>query len=459
MTGRDELLPRVLIVDDLPDNLFALERVLRPLPVELVRANGGNEALTASLNHDFALAILDVHMPEMDGYELAEYLRGDPRTSSLPIIFLTAERGNESHVFRGYESGAVDYIIKPYPPAVLRSKVSVFLELHRKRQALERSNVLLREEVERRRDAETALSRLNETLEDQVHTRTSELEAVNRELESFADSVSHDLRAPLRAIEAYREALEEDFAGVLPEEGRLLLQRLGRSATHMSELVAALLRLARVHQRDLVREAFDGGILVDEALGKVRGLRPERNPEVICSEPLPLFGDRLLVGQIFQNLLDNAFKATSERSPGRIVVSPLRRTDMTGFVVEDDGRGFPVDEARHLFAPFHRIDSGGDPSGLGIGLATVRRIVHRHGGRIEAEGRPGEGARFTVLLPARRTGEDPPSSADASSSTGEASSSTGDASRSTGEASRSTGEASRSTGEASRWTADEGGGR
>lgn len=363
----------ILIVDDHEANLLALERSLRGVDARFVRARSGNEALVASLDHDFGLAILDVQMPGMDGYELAELLRSAPRTETLPVIFLTAERTQEHHVFKGYESGAVDYLLKPFDPAVLASKVHVFVELDRGRRALQKAR---KELVER-----------------------------NAELEAFTYSVSHDLRAPLRAISAYHEALLEDHGASLSDEVRSLVERADRAGRRLRDMLEALLHLSRVSSTDLIPQDVDLGALARQIDDEFRAASPERIVEFHVDEDLRAHGDVALLKQVLQNLLENAWKYTRDRNPAHVHFGS-RPGPEEEFFVRDDGRGFDMAHEADLFAPFLRLPGSADVEGDGIGLATVRRIIHRHGGRIWAEGAPGAGACFHFTLPVQALGKE-----------------------------------------------------
>jgi len=357
---------QVLIVDDRPANLVALERILAETGAEVVKATSGEKALAATLEHDFALAILDVQMPGMDGYELAELLRGDPKSREMPIVFLTAASLAKEQIFKGYESGAVDYIVKPYEPAILISKVKVFLELHARKEELRR--------------------------------RRRQLAEVNRELEAFTYSVSHDLRAPLRAIEGFSRALMEDCPQKLDDREREYLERISGEAGRMSSLIDGLLTLSRATRAEMGNEPVDLGRVARGIVDRLEEADPDRAVDVRVADDLVAEGDPVLLGQALENLLSNAWKFSAGQAEARIEVGAEEQGDKRVYFVRDNGAGFDMKYADELFVPFQRLHSDEEFSGSGVGLSTVQRIVKRHGGRVWAESRPGEGSTFFFTL-------------------------------------------------------------
>src|SRR5579863_2602827 len=230
--------PKVLLVDDVEANLVALEGILGRMPCQLVRANSGNEALRLLLKHEFAVMLLDVQMPEMNGYEVAQHARDNPDTREVPVIFVTATHETKESVLRGYDAGAFDLLFKPIDPYVLRSKVQVFLDLYLGRRRL-------RTEIE-------------------AHQRTL------AEVEAFNYSVSHDLRAPLRPLDGFSKVLLEDYADKLDDRGRDYLTRIRAAAGRMGQLIDDLLELSRVSRADLRRRPLDISALVNTIVEEIR---------------------------------------------------------------------------------------------------------------------------------------------------------------------------------------------
>lgn len=354
MTAR----PRIMIVDDKAENRVALRRVLADIDADIVEAGNGNDALTATLDRDFALAILDVMMPGMDGFELASLLRGDARTHHLPIIFLTALAGDEMQVFKGYETGAVDYIVKPFHPEVLLAKVKVFLELERQR---------------------------------------AELAAANRELDTFAYAVSHDLRAPLRALKGFTAALIEDAGEGLDEQARTDLDQIGRASQRMGALIEGILDLSRSTRGELRLERVDLSSMAERLLQELASAEPARRVTWQVEPGLEAWGDPRMIEALMANLLGNAWKYTGHADQASIRF--YRQGEV--FCVTDNGAGFDMALAAQLFQPFRRLHREDEFPGIGIGLATAQRIVHRHGGDINAASRPGQGATFSFTLGGR----------------------------------------------------------
>jgi PAS domain S-box-containing protein len=257
-----------------------------------------------------------------------------------------------------------------------------------------------------RKDVTDRLRELNASLEQRVMQRTAELEAANQELKAFSYSVSHDLRAPLRAIDGFSRALLEDHAGLIDATGQDYLQRVRNSAQYMGTLIDDMLKLARVTQMALQPEAVNLSAMAEAAITQLRRQDPARNVSVDIAPDLHACGDPGLLRVMLENLLENAWKYTSKTATAQIVFDAAQQDDETVFRVRDNGAGFDMKYADKLFGAFQRLHRRDDFEGTGVGLATVRRIVHRHGGRVWAEAEPDRGARFYFTL-------DPPARPDA----------------------------------------------
>jgi light-regulated signal transduction histidine kinase (bacteriophytochrome) len=249
-----------------------------------------------------------------------------------------------------------------------------------------------------------AVRRLNTELEQRVHARTRELEAANAELETFAYSVSHDLRAPLRSMDGFSQILLELYAGGLDERGVRYLTHVRESAQEMGQLIDALLRLSRLSRAELHRERIDLTALAASLAGHLRATDPDRTVSVDIAPNLVVEGDPTLLQAAMENLLGNAWKFTRQQESACIEVGMRLEHGIQTIYVRDNGAGFDMQYAGKLFAPFQRLHAARDYEGTGIGLATVQRIIHRHGGRIWAEGAPGQGATFFFTLGAGETG-------------------------------------------------------
>ncbi len=410
--------PDVLLVDDRPENLLALSAVLEGPDVRLHTAAGGAEALRALRAHDFAVVLLDVQMPDLDGFEVARLMRARRRTRSTPIIFVTGIEQPPDSVFAGYEAGAVDFLVKPLDPVIVRSKVQVFLELHRHRQLLQQQAGELAERVRQVEEAhhalaekthaleasEAAVRTLNAELEGRVVARTRELDRANEQLEAFVFSASHNLRSPLRTIEGFVSLLLDTCGEQLVPDDRDLLERVAASAAHMAELLSALLRLARLHHAEASREVVDVAAVARRVVAGLRARSPDRSVKVELPRAAVAQADPALVLVLLEVLLDNAWKYTSQTPDARIALSVEPGTPPV-FVLADNGVGFEPALTEDVFRPFTRLHSPRDFDGAGLGLATARQAVRAHGGRIEADSQPGRGARFRFTLqPSGREG-------------------------------------------------------
>jgi two-component system, sensor histidine kinase and response regulator len=377
---------KILLVDDNPGNLVSLEAALSSLGEQLVLANSGKEALRHLLNDDFAAILLDVRMPDMDGFETAELIRSRPRSRQTPILFLTGFR-NEEHLFRGYDLGAVDFLFKPIVPEVLRSKVAVFVELSR-------GHAKLQEQSE-------AIQRLNADLEKRVLERTDELMRSNEELQQYAYVASHDLQEPLRTVSLYAQLLSKRYRSQLGGDADQFIEFIVDGAARMEKLINDLLDFSRVDSRGanyFTQASCDEAL--DDAVRSLASLIKESGTTV-TKEPLPLVdGDPIQLTRLFQNLLVNSIKYRSD-APPRVHVAVQVTGNEWVISVQDNGRGIEPQYAEKVFGIFRCLEPRSKGSGSGMGLAICRKIVSRHGGRMWLESALGPGARFCFTLPRR----------------------------------------------------------
>ncbi len=361
--------PKILLVDDRVENLTALEAIVAGCGASTVRATSGREALERLLNEDFALILMDVRMPEMDGYETAQLIHRRTRSRETPIVFLTAAGDDLASILRGYQSGAVDYLPKPVVPEILQAKVQIFLDLHAKSELL-------------RRQAE-------------------HLATLNRELEAFSGSVSHDLKAPLRAIRSWAQILLEDYRGkTLDAEGEQAVKRIVDSGQRMDALIQSLLDYAKISRAEITVESLDLDSIVQEALAFVMSDLDARGAQVQVEESLgKVRAHRISLVQAIVNLLSNANKFTAAETTPRIVIRAEARGERRRLWVEDNGIGIARNDQDRIFRPFERLHGQAQYLGHGIGLAIVQRAAERVGGTVGVESTLGRGSRFWVELP------------------------------------------------------------
>jgi signal transduction histidine kinase len=366
-----------LLVDDLEENLLSLEGLLRRDGLVLLKARSGTAALELLLQYDVALAILDVQMPEMDGYELAELMRGTERTRRVPIIFVTAGAADRQRRFRGYETGAVDFLNKPIEPDILRSKASVFFELYQQRHQI-------------------AAQR------DELKAYAEALTEADRRKDEFLATLAHELRNPLSPIRNGLDILRASPTAPKAEEIRDMMDR---QLSHLVRLVDDLLDVSRVSQGkvELRKERIALSELLKTAVEASNPLISAGRHELILDLPdaeVWLDADLTRLSQVISNLLNNAAKYTPEG--GRIVLSARRDREEVSIAVSDNGIGIPTDMLPRVFDLFTQVRDNVDRShgGLGIGLALVKQLVELHGGSIAAESAgPGKGSSFRLRLP------------------------------------------------------------
>ncbi len=367
----------ILVVDDDATKRFALRTVLAPLDENVVEASSGADALRQLLRNEFAVVLLDVRMPIMDGFETAQLIRQRPRSELTPLIFVTALDQAETDMGRGYNLGAVDFVFAPVVPAILRAKVIVFGELYRAQQELRRYRTQL------------------ETL---VEERTIALTAINRELEAFSYSVSHDLRAPLVAFDGLSQTLMEKYGTALDARATDYLRQMRDASDRMTSVFDGLQMLFRLTSGEMKREEVDISDMAAQVVEEMRTANPDRQVNVDITPGVSASGDRRLVRILLTNLVNNAWKFTSAKETPIIAVGREVVDGESRIFVKDNGVGFDMIDSHRLFGAFQRLHSQSDFPGAGIGLATARRIVNRHGGRIWAEGAVGEGATFYFVL-------------------------------------------------------------
>ena len=386
---------KLLIVDDLPENLLALEALIRAPGRVVYRAASAEAALALLLEHEFALAIVDVQMPGMNGFELAELMRGTERTRHIPIIFVSAAGRELNYAFQGYESGAVDFLHKPLDPHAVVSKVNVFVDLHRHRKAL-------RHEM----DPLAAAHHKQEELVQQLQHTQHELERAVRMRDDFMSMVSHELRTPLNTLylEAQLRQLhlsKGNLANFAPDRLPAMIERDQRQIRNMVRLIDDMLDVTRM-RRDALSiqtKSVDLSALSRAVVENLRQQAEAAGSVITLHAPPELRGvwDEFRIEQVLTNLLTNALRYGGGK-PVEMTVS--LEGDSARVAVRDQGIGIAPEDHARIFEQFERTDdSRRHAAGLGLGLYITRKIVCLHAGRIGVESAPGEGSTFVVELP------------------------------------------------------------
>jgi signal transduction histidine kinase len=353
--------PLVLVVDDNADLREYMSGLLAPY-YRVVTANDGLEAFDVIRARAPEIVVSDVMMPRMTGIELVQALRADPSAVAVPVILLSARAGEEATI-EGLDAGSDDYLTKPFTGAELLARVRAHLKLGQARRKW-----------------------------------TSELERANRELDAFSYSVAHDLRGPLRSIDGFSQMLLQDHAEQLDDEGRRRLDMVRGSAQRMSRVIDDLLRLAQMSRGEIRRIPFELSCVVQTVVNQLSESEPGR--KVVCRiEPgVNVHADPHLMQIVLDNLLRNAWKFTSKRTDAEIEFGSEHRAGEVSLFVRDNGAGFDMQYSSRLFGVFQRLHPESEFHGTGVGLATVKRIIGRHGGRVWAVGEVGRGATFYFTL-------------------------------------------------------------
>jgi signal transduction histidine kinase len=366
-----------LLVDDLQENLLSLEALLGREDLVLLKARSGDEALELLLRHDVALALLDVQMPGMDGFELAEFMRGSERTRHIPIIFVTAGSADKQRRFRGYEAGAVDFIQKPIEADVLRSKANVFFDLYRQRQQITAQR-------------------------DQLASVSQALRNADRHKDEFLAMLAHELRNPVAALGSGLRLLKRR-AGT--EQAELIHEQMTRQVFHLSRLVEDLLDISRINEGKISLQKAPivlGTILRSAIEASLPNLEAAQHAFTtnVPDEEIWLDADHTRIAQVVTNLLNNAAKYTP--SGGKVTLAARQGDGHVEIEVADNGIGIPLEMQSRIFQIFEQVDGHRNRSagGLGIGLALVRQIMELHGGSVEVMSQgEGQGSMFRVTLP------------------------------------------------------------
>ncbi|WP_223502550.1 hybrid sensor histidine kinase/response regulator [Pseudomonas sp. BF-R-24] len=385
---------KLLIVDDLPENLLALEALIKREDRIVYKALSADEALSLLLQHEFALAILDVQMPGMNGFELAELMRGTEKTRNIPIVFVSAAGRELNYAFKGYESGAVDFLYKPLDLQAVKSKVNVFVDLYRQSKAMKEQVLALEQS---RREQETLLKRLQST--------QLELEQAVRMRDDFMSIVAHEVRTPLNGLILETQLRKmhlarDNSAAFTLDKMHAMVDRDERQIKSLIRLIEDMLDVSRIRTGKLsIRpKRFDLSTLVGELLHNFSQQIDAAEASVSLDATQPVIGnwDEFRIEQVISNLLTNALRYGA-KSP--ISVKVYSDGGQALVDVQDRGIGISEENQKRIFQQFERVSARHAVAGLGLGLFISEQIVAAHGGTITVQSRIGEGALFRVCLP------------------------------------------------------------
>jgi light-regulated signal transduction histidine kinase (bacteriophytochrome) len=405
--------PKILLVDDREDNLLSIEAILGPAGYRFVKANSGRQALKILLTEfDFALILMDVKMPQLNGFETAALIYEREKLKHIPIIFITANNYGEENVFKGYQTGAVDYIYKPINSELLKAKVAVFVDLYKKNhqlmaqeQKLKAINKNLESEIKERKVSEEKVKELNHQLIQNIER----LESANKELDRFAYMASHDLQEPLRKIITFSDHLSAKFKDKLDDEGRMHINRIQNAAERMQVLIRDIMSLSKIASDKSTFVFTDLNVLLNEVTTDLERRIKEKNARILIDK-LPSFCvNQGMIYSLFQNLISNSLKYSKKGVDPEIrISSEIYNTELKGsekkqkfcrIYVTDNGIGFDQKDSDQIFSIFKRLHSSAEFDGTGIGLAICKKIVEKHSGFISAKSKVNEGSTFIVSLP------------------------------------------------------------
>ncbi len=389
--NKDKL--EILIVDDVKDNLLALRSLLARDDVNISQARSGIEALDLMMKHDFSLALLDVQMPGMDGFELAELMRGSNRTKNIPIIFVTAIAKDQRYVFKGYESGAVDFLSKPLDPHIVNCKVNVFLELHQQKKELQKKVEELNQIQNEQTKLLILLNKTKEELQQAVSIR-----------EEFMSIAGHELKTPLTAlklqIQVRKRNLEKgNDSSFTTETLAKMFDSDDKQVGRLTRLIDDMLDISRISSGKLSMnlEGFDLCSLIHDIIERHHELIKASGNQIEIDSHEPINGkwDKFRIEQVITNLLTNAIRY-GEGNPIKISIST--KPGRAVIVIKDNGIGIVEKDLKRIFQRFERATEK-EVSGLGLGLYIVSQIIEAHKGFIQVESLPGKGSSFTIDLP------------------------------------------------------------
>jgi len=387
MVNDESLRPKILVVDDKPSNLLVYERVLASLDIDIVKALSGSEALDIAYRQNFFLILLDVQMPVMDGFETAELILDHPKTMNVPIIFITAIAKEELFQFKGYTSGAVDYLTKPINDKILISKVTVFLKLWLQHQEIELANKSLK------------------VLNNDIFIAKEKAEAATQAKTDFLAMMTHELRTPLNAIIVISELLSQKNHQEFMPNDLSSIALVNRSGNDMLLLVNDILDLAKVEAGKVNIEISNHNTrdMLTSLVNQMTPLTEEKNLAIECKieNEVPEFiqTDQLRFGQILRNLVSNAIKFTDK---GGITIEAAMFDSMTLAInIQDTGIGIKSENISNVFEAFEQEDTSISRrfGGTGLGLSISLNLIKLLGGNINLTSVYGEGSCFTILLP------------------------------------------------------------
>lgn len=378
----------ILVVDDRLENAALLFSILTDNGYEVRQVINGKQALNAAYYDPPDIILLDIMMPDLDGYEVCRQLKQSEKTAQIPIIFLSALDGEIDKV-KAFELGGVDYITKPFHVKEVLARVEHQLIIQRQRKIIAAQNQQLTEQNQ-------ILTELNRKLAESNH-----------ELEQFAYIVSHDLQSPLQTTMGFARLLGKKYAGVLDEKANHYIERIIEGSNRMNHLIKDLLEYSRVQTRAKSFESIDLNSVFEEVLLSLEWLIKKTEAEITCRQPLPtVMGDRTQLQQLWQNLLANAIKFQFPENQPKVniyvdILNPTEKTQGSEWLIaiEDNGIGIPAPEFEHIFQIFQRLHTEREYPGTGIGLAVCKKIVERHGGRIWLKSEVDVGTTFYFTLP------------------------------------------------------------